>query len=77
MQNANSGRHEARPTGRPGLGGADGDVKESAGPAALVLELKPKFWTIVLGGGSVARLLRPSQAGFASNVSVFSTDGWP
>src|SRR5439155_26184076 len=49
-----------------------------ADPPALVLELlKPKFWTICLGGGSVARLLRPSQPGSASNVSVLSNNGCP
>src|SRR6266850_5449295 len=49
-----------------------------ADPPALVLELlKPKFWTICRGAGSVARLLRPSQPGSASNVSVFSNNAWP
>src|SRR5947207_11109182 len=47
-------------------------------PPALVLELlKPKFWTICLGAGSVARLLRLFQPGSALNVSVFSNNGWP
>src|ERR1043166_7671982 len=49
-----------------------------ADPPALLLELlKPKFWTICLGAGSVARLLRPSQPGSASNVSVLSNNAWP
>ena len=46
-----------------------------ADPPALLLEpMKPKFWTICLGAGSVARLLRPSQPGSTSNVSVFSNN---
>src|SRR5262245_12334908 len=49
-----------------------------ADPPALLLELlKPKFWTICLGAGSVARLLRLSQPGFVSKVSVLSNNCCP